>query len=603
MEDYYLAAEMRGRRSNMEDAHVIFFGLDAPNEPPREACMFGVFDGHGGDECARFCAQNLCKEVYNHSMFQDDPVSALEDSFVALDNQYLHLAKQLDLEDGSTASVLLLQVDANTQQMHYYLANVGDSRAVLIKRDGTAHCLVEDQTPAREDERARIKRDGGTVSFDEENNIFRVTSQRGGGLAVSRAFGDFAFKPYVTALPEVVSGVVSKDDAYILLASDGLWGDISNFEAGQAVVHRGGKRAMQYLMEEAFARGSDDNITVLLVDLQRAMPRLVDERINRPMFFPTQPSPSRANSRGGSARFSRISFSASASSPLLSTTTSVSAAHQDEIVVDPILVSVARKMSNAMQLNLNRDVDDVEIPGLPLNFSNDLVLWRDPIRTMLWFITLNAMFALAVFWNVSLVTIIALSAMLRLICAFVACRILQVLNHFKSADKWDVEQFVDANFLISERSMRYFSRTISSVVCAVRERWDFLVMQGSTTNLLITLRTLTYLYTPTPVVDLTWMMFVFVFTVPATYARNKDLVQDKVKEFSAHARTLTQPYVDRAQAKLAEMEAMKKDLFSGKWNNKKQPEENVTRETSSGRRTSSRLAGQLGENYELSEEL
>jgi hypothetical protein len=37
-------------------------------------------------------------------------VHALEDSFSSLDSQYLALAKQLELEDGTTAAVLLLQV-------------------------------------------------------------------------------------------------------------------------------------------------------------------------------------------------------------------------------------------------------------------------------------------------------------------------------------------------------------------------------------------------------------------------------------------------------------------------------------------------------------
>lgn len=232
-EDYFLAAEMRGRRPEMEDAHVIFFGIDSHNssEPAREACMFGVFDGHGKikkeqtaaysinrrrckfdffsfflsltlvfvetiqQECARFCSQQLCKEVYSHPFFMEDPVRALEESFVHIDHQYNVLAKQLDIQDGSTATLLLLQCDAQGKKIKYFLAMAGDSRAVLISNSGAVTCLVEDHVSARVDEQERVVREGGKVLYDEDSDIYRVSSMNGeGGLAVTRAIGDASFK-------------------------------------------------------------------------------------------------------------------------------------------------------------------------------------------------------------------------------------------------------------------------------------------------------------------------------------------------------------------------------------------------------------------------
>ena len=38
-------AEMNGWRSNMEDSHIIFTKPDW--------AYFGVFDGHGGDQCSK----------------------------------------------------------------------------------------------------------------------------------------------------------------------------------------------------------------------------------------------------------------------------------------------------------------------------------------------------------------------------------------------------------------------------------------------------------------------------------------------------------------------------------------------------------------------
>lgn len=588
-EDYFLAAEMRGRRPEMEDAHVICFGLD-PNAQ-RQACLFGVFDGHGGNECARFLVQNLSKEIYSHPLVVDSPAKALEDSFQSLDAQYLELAKQLELEDGSTASVLLLQVDPdNPESLLFHLASVGDSRALLVRRDGSVTCLVEDHVPTRGDERARVKRDGGFVAMDEDSGIFRVTSPTGGGLAVTRAFGDFAFKPFVTAKPEVFSGEVGDQDAFIVLASDGIWGDLSNKEVGRALVENSdAKLAVEYMMEEAFARGSDDNITVVLVDLRSAKPRLVAEH----KAMGPHPTPTRRSNLRRSGTSSSMTTTATAA-----TLAGAMGATEDS---SPLLVTVARKMSNVMHMHISTEVDDVQIPGLPLQFSNDLVLWRDPVRTFLWFVTLNALFAISVFWGVSLVSILAWSAALRLVVAFATCRVLDVLYRFRGeadsqANLRRSGQFVDANFLVSERSMKYFGDAMTGVLCGSAEQWDNLVLHGSTTNLLITLRTLTYLYTPTPIAGLSWMTFVFVFTVPAGYARNKDRMEELAKELADRAELASKPYVDRVKQQLARVEEHK-----ARWLGRGPPA--PQQQQPPNKTSSALLRNQLGDNYQLSEDL
>ena len=45
------ACAMQGWRCGMEDAHVAFEVKDDSNN----ACLYGVFDGHGGKEVAEFC--------------------------------------------------------------------------------------------------------------------------------------------------------------------------------------------------------------------------------------------------------------------------------------------------------------------------------------------------------------------------------------------------------------------------------------------------------------------------------------------------------------------------------------------------------------------
>jgi len=104
--------------------------------------------------------------VADHEAYATDPYRVMTECFELIDQQYIALANQLELDDGSTATLLLLELDAKTKQLKYFLACAGDSRAIIIKNNGDAKVLVEDHNPTREDERERIKAEGGRVLFD-----------------------------------------------------------------------------------------------------------------------------------------------------------------------------------------------------------------------------------------------------------------------------------------------------------------------------------------------------------------------------------------------------------------------------------------------------
>lgn len=75
---------------------------------------------------------------------------------------------------GTTAVVLLVT------KTRYYVANIGDSRAVLSRND-TAVPLSNDHKPGVPTEKNRIEKAGGYVKLGRVN----------GTLSLSRAFGDF----------------------------------------------------------------------------------------------------------------------------------------------------------------------------------------------------------------------------------------------------------------------------------------------------------------------------------------------------------------------------------------------------------------------------
>jgi len=94
--------------------------------------------------------------------------------------------KRVSTEAGATA--VLAVVAKQDSMWKVTCANVGDSRCILIQ-NGTATTLSVLHHPGVPEEKSRIEKAGGMVTFDRLGN-----SRVFGVLAVSRAFGDFEFK-------------------------------------------------------------------------------------------------------------------------------------------------------------------------------------------------------------------------------------------------------------------------------------------------------------------------------------------------------------------------------------------------------------------------
>ncbi|CAM9471213.1 unnamed protein product, partial [Discosporangium mesarthrocarpum] len=83
------AAAMQGWRTGMEDAHLASLNLrQTEGEGSAEApvAIFGVFDGHGGAEVAKYCANHMCKTVRDTEGFKEgDLAQGLKQAFLRLD--------------------------------------------------------------------------------------------------------------------------------------------------------------------------------------------------------------------------------------------------------------------------------------------------------------------------------------------------------------------------------------------------------------------------------------------------------------------------------------------------------------------------------------
>lgn len=72
--------DMQGWRKSMEDAHVAVTDIPLPQEEGKsDAKVFGVFDGHGGPEVARFCGLYLVSVLTQQESWKTGVPLTLED--------------------------------------------------------------------------------------------------------------------------------------------------------------------------------------------------------------------------------------------------------------------------------------------------------------------------------------------------------------------------------------------------------------------------------------------------------------------------------------------------------------------------------------------
>lgn len=158
---------------------------------------------------------------------------------------------------GSTATVALLR-----DGIELVVGSVGDSRAMLCRK-AKALKLTSDHTPERKDEKERIKKSGGWVTWNSLGQ-----PHVNGRLAMTRAIGDFDLKSTgVIAEPETKRiSLHHVHDSFLALTTDGI-NFIMNSQEICDVINQchDPKEAAQRISEQALQYGSEDNSTIIVV--------------------------------------------------------------------------------------------------------------------------------------------------------------------------------------------------------------------------------------------------------------------------------------------------------------------------------------------------
>ena len=210
----------------------LFFSHKSALDSP---CLFGVFDGMGGEHCgerASYLMADICKKYTLHKDFLIDDLKAI--CHIANEKvcqEIMLLRKRM----GTTASMLIF--DKNV-----YICNVGDS-PIFLFREHKLTSLYEEHT-----EKQFYKKIHGNVSTKKK---YRLTQNIG------------VFNDEVTIKPYIHQMEIKNRDIF-LICSDGLT-DMMNMKDISQCLDNWNQETMNTLMKKALDAGGRDNITIILV--------------------------------------------------------------------------------------------------------------------------------------------------------------------------------------------------------------------------------------------------------------------------------------------------------------------------------------------------
>lgn len=241
-----------GRARPHNEDYVDFRTPSDSRQLARKGGIFLVADGMGGHQAGEVASHAAVRSTIEH--YYDDASHDVPTSLVRAfrtANQHLYNQSQTDPSKAGMGTTLVAAVILGRK---VYLANVGDSRAYLINRQGITQ-ITEDHSWVEEQVRA------GLLTQEQA----RKHPQRN---LVTRALGS---KPTVEI--DLFEGEISTGDN-LLLCSDGLTGRVSDPEILAIVQQYAPEEAARRLVAEANERGGNDNITVLIVRAQEETPTI-----------------------------------------------------------------------------------------------------------------------------------------------------------------------------------------------------------------------------------------------------------------------------------------------------------------------------------------
>src|SRR5947207_379271 len=235
-----------GRKRPHNEDNMAYVIPKDPQIMARKGALFIVADGMGG-HAAGEVASEIAVDTVSKMYYQDDG----DDVAVSLLHAIKHanaLIHQRAAENMMRSGMGTTCVAAVLRGNMAYIANVGDSRAYLV-RDGQVKQVSQDHSWVAEQVRA------GLLTEDQA----RTHAQRN---VITRCLGTQADEQI-----DVLHEPIEENDA-LVLCTDGLSGLVTDDEIRRIVNQSGPQESVYHLVERANENGGTDNITAIVVSVQ-----------------------------------------------------------------------------------------------------------------------------------------------------------------------------------------------------------------------------------------------------------------------------------------------------------------------------------------------
>jgi len=300
---------MQGRADAHMDRHVVVKDLAAAGKVlkmpldrlDKPQALFAIYDGHLGPQCSEYCAQNFHKKLLPRltkvSLQREQTVeeqirASLRTSLAELDSDYC--GKFRTDRSGCCTQIGLLV------GRRLYIAGLGGTRsAIFAEGDAADTCwdsevLTGTHLASIPEEHERIKSSGGAIievapgvlhvasqDFEKQMREFRIQQSSGMGCGClpptsspfTRSLGDRALKipkAIIEPVPEIRTILLQKSHRGFALFCDGIADVMTDAKIGWVLQYNVGseKKAASEIVQEAYKRGSEQNLTVLAVYLR-----------------------------------------------------------------------------------------------------------------------------------------------------------------------------------------------------------------------------------------------------------------------------------------------------------------------------------------------
>lgn len=270
---YVHTCSLLGLRPSNEDEVDIVDNTGGADASLKPVLYLGIYDGHGGPGISKVLKKTIrLSQYYMHNTADDIAPSSKWNRHMI--RKYKTIQQKLaDTEPkaktmGSTALVVIAYEHKGNRMLK--VVNLGDSRAVACNHYKISQPLTRDHKPDTPDERQRIAAAGGKIEYSKRDD------PRINGLSVSRVFGDLDCE-HISSEPECFD-YRTDGMPFVIMGCDGLWDVMSDQDAVNFVLGcmadtkvtgnlsgKSSRNIAQRLAEHALERGSQDNVSVIIL--------------------------------------------------------------------------------------------------------------------------------------------------------------------------------------------------------------------------------------------------------------------------------------------------------------------------------------------------